>query len=68
MLCERLDRIYRQAMISVHEEGDGQMGCGEGGARDITGGSVAIKLGLKKIRKKIYKFLQKKNLNFLFFS
>ena len=59
MLCERLDRIYRQAMISVREEGDGQMGRGEGGARDITGGSVAIKLGLKKIRKKIYKFQKK---------
>ena len=51
LLCERLDRVYHQAVLSIHEETEGNRG--EGG-RERKETNMAVKLGLKKMRKLIH--------------
>ena len=56
MLCERLDKIYNQALVIVREEEEEEeRGRGEerGGQGTRERGHVAVKLGLKKMRKSV---------------
>ena len=57
MLCERVGRIYREAMGYIREE-DRSKSQREGGGGEegetVAGGNVAINLGIKKSREKMF--------------
>ena len=51
MLCERVDRIYREALALIKDEERSKRLRDGGGGGGGGGGNVAIKLGIKKSRK-----------------